>query len=121
MGYPISEEEVLAIHNAKLMEIKGALDDLFVIGMATGLYKKASTDMDYKTFEKQVKETFEFFSGDKKSTFEKINSVLREMAPGETFMLVLRTSGKIKKLILFICLYLLIIPHQTIGEKLLTI
>lgn len=83
-GYPISEEEVLAIHNAKLMEIKGALDDLFVIGMATGLYKKASTDMDYKTFEKQVKETFEFFSGDKKSTFEKINSVLREMAPGET-------------------------------------
>jgi len=76
---PISEDEVLAIHNAKLKEIRGALHDLYVIGIATGLYEKNSIDMDYKTFEKRVKETFEISSGEAKPTFEKFDSVLQEM------------------------------------------
>ena len=82
-GYPISEEEVLAIHNAKLKEITGALHDLFVIGIATGLYEKSSTDIAYKTFEKRIKETFEVSSGDTKSTFGKSNSLFQEMATFE--------------------------------------
>jgi len=35
--------------------------------------------MDYKTFEKRVKETFEISSGEAKPTFEKFDSVLQEM------------------------------------------
>lgn len=79
----IDDEQVLAIRQAKLKEIQEALDDLRIIEMATGLYEETSTDMDYKTFENNIKETFEFASGDTESTFQKINSVLQEMVPGE--------------------------------------
>jgi hypothetical protein len=96
-GYPISENEVLAIRQAKLKEIRGALDDLFVIGIATGLYEKASTDMDYKNFEKRVKETATLSSEDKKFTFEKINSVLQEIAPGETIYVGIKDFGEDQK------------------------
>jgi hypothetical protein len=86
----ISNEEVLAIHNAKLMEIKEALDDVFVIGTATDLYNKASTGVDYKTFEKQVKETIDVSSGDTQYIVDKIDSLSLEMESDETIYVAVK-------------------------------
>lgn len=96
-GCRINAVQVLAIRQAKLNEIQGALDDLRIIGMATGLYEKASTDMDYKTFENHIKETFEFSSGDTKSTFEKVNSLSQGMAPGESVYVGVKLSREDEK------------------------
>lgn len=93
----IDEEELLAIRQAKLKELQGALDDLQIIGMATGLYEKTSTDIDYKTFENHTKETFEFSSGDTKFTSEKIDSVLGETSDEEYVYVVIKHFGKDKK------------------------
>ena len=79
----IDDEEVLAIHHAKLREINKALDDLYIIGTSTNLYKQSPIDMNYSDFEKMIGETLEFYQGNTQSAFKKIDSVLQEMTPGE--------------------------------------
>ena len=79
----IDDEQVLAIHHAKLREINKALNDLYIIGTSTNLYKQSPIDMNYSDFEKMIGETFEFYQGNTQSVFKKIDYVLQEMTPGE--------------------------------------
>ncbi|MCK9375435.1 MAG: hypothetical protein M0P73_04715 [Syntrophobacterales bacterium] len=93
----IDDEEVLAIHHAKLREITRALNDLFIIGRSTSLYSQSSTDMDYKDFEKLIGDTHEFSQGNTQSVFNKIDSVLREQTSDETVFVGLKMFNEDQK------------------------
>jgi hypothetical protein len=113
----IDDEEVLAIHHAKLREIKRALNDLFIIGTSTNLYSQSSIDMDYKDFEKLIGETHELYQGNTQSVFNKIDSILREQTPDETVFVNIKMFNEDQKTkIIKLLLSLDYIPPQDWRE-----